>query len=437
VSGNPVLPFPGNFNRIIMHKSTIKTGLETLDTDIDWTQTLDPVVKEFSPALYQIGAIEFTESDGSNPIDLVSSGNVSLSLFNQKYRDFDSEETDTSTILSFNDSFSESISDSGFSSDNNLNNYNILDLANSSLNGISSDSTFGSDVRALGNSLGTVSDTIQIPMFLTLYFIEKVGGSGGPSFRDPEQTTQDEDTSPSNSITTSNGSAGGGMNRTQTNYGNSVLPFDSVYLSGENYSSFYSSGGGVISESGIFPNSDVFFVDKVRLSVEGSSANIVEHVKFDDTLSLTIGEKVFIYILDSTNPNQPVFTGYVNSFSRELEPGGQRIVYECKDLVYYLDQFYTPSFFVYRPPVNQSGTIKTYSEILKELCNSAGIPDSIIDLPTVTCPPVDWVYEPMDSILEWATKIFGKYVYYIDRNGRLNVRAVDSGSVVKSFRVPT
>lgn len=419
----------------IIYMSTLKSTLAQYTVEIDWQKTMAAVQKQFSNYLYQIGAAEFTDGSGENGVDLIGEGYVSLEDMQKKYNRFNSEEEDSSNPISYTDTTSTSEYQSDYGVGNGLSYFTIIDWANSYLQGSYPGSTFGDDAKGIAGG-GSVSDTRQVPMYLTIHFIS--AEFAGPDMRDPEEIEQGDDEASDSSISTGNGSLGNGMNRTNTNYGNSQLPFDSVYMTGENYGVFYSSGGGVVSESGVFPNTEVFFVDKVRLSVEGSTATIVEHVEFDNTPSLSIGEKIFIYILDSTNPNQPVFAGYVNSYSRELTASGQRIVYECKDLVAYLDQFVSPSYFVYRPPLEgQSGTLKTYEQILKEILNVAGIPNAIVSLPTVTAPPVNWVYETVDSILEWALKMFGKYVYYVDRNGRLRIRASDSGSVVKSFRIPS
>jgi hypothetical protein len=422
-----------------IYSSTLKSILTQYTVEIDWGKTMEKVNKKYSNYLYQIGGAEITDINGENPANMYEDGYASLEDTKTQYNRFSFSEDDIQNPFSYEDSIAKNEAYFEEGQNNGLNYFTLIDWNNSSLQGASPDSTFNDDVIALNGQEGSVTDFRTIPMYLTVQLIDEYVGSAAPDFEDPEVIEQgDESDESSNSISTSGGSSGSGMNRTETNYGNSVLPFDSVYLPGTAYSNFYSAGGGVVSESGIFPSTDVFFVEKVNLSVEGSSATIVEHVKFDETPSLEISEKVFIYILDSTNPYQPVFAGYVNSYSRELLPEGQRIVYECKDLVFYLDQFVSPNYYIYRPPLyNDEGIVKTYDQVLKEILNLAGIPNAVVSLPTATCPPVNWIYESLESILEWALKMFGKYVYYVDRNGRLRIRAVDSGSVVKSYAVPS
>jgi len=440
VDASTAIPPHGEAHGMI-YTSTLKSHLTDSTFEIDWGKTMERVNQAYSNKLCQIGDAEFTDINGVNAIDLVKEGYVDLASLQAQYTSYDPQVSNISAPVNFADTettiqyeTTEKVTNSVYKT------YAVVDYNKTILQGSSPNSTFTTDVQSLGSGGGSASDTRTIPMYLTVYFINlpAVGETPKRDYKDPEAIKQEDDSANDDAVTTGNGSTGQGLNETETEYGNSVLPFDSVYLSGSNYSSFYNAGGGIVSESGVFPNSAIFFVDKVRLSCEGSTATLVEHVKFDATPSLTVGEKLFIYILDSTNPYQPCFCGYVSSYSRELTSDDQKITYECKDLVGYLSQFVSPSYFIYRPPAVDSNTaVKTYGEILKSILNSAGVPNAVVDLPAITSQPVNWVYEPLDSVLEWAIKMFGKYIYYVDRNGLLNICSTDGGSLVKSFRIPT
>ena len=209
-------------------------------------------------------------------------------------------------------------------------------------------------------------------------------------------------------------------------------------MKGDDYNIFEAAEGGIIAESGVFPNGVSMFIEKIHRSVEGSTMTIVQNSDFDDTPLLTKREKVFGYILNESGDTKPAFTGYVESIQKRLEGTAEEIVYECKDLTYYLNQFITPSYYIYSPPSHGGkGPIKTYDNIIKEILNRAGIPNAYVNLPDITSPPVDWIFENVKTVLEWGCKYFGNYVYYTDRYGILNVRAIDSHTGTKTYTIPT
>lgn len=298
---------------------------------------------------------------------------------------------------------------------------------------------------------GCTSDTQSYSMYLQLLMLKKdyvdlanpeeaavVSEDEIEAHPDADPDPFDFDTGSSDGFTISSGkaSASKGVNSFVSSYGNTRIPFDSVYLVGNDFNSFVSAGGGIIGESGVFPNSDTIYIDKISLSVEGSSMTIVEVCDFDDTPSLTVSEKIYGYILDSTNQDKPAFCGYIVSQQRILQGNNTQIVYECKDLTHFLSQLYTPSHYVYRPPsVAGKGVVKSYDTVLKEVFNLCGLSNAVIDMPTRTAPPVTWVYQNIRSVLEWCMQYFGKHVFYCDRYGRINVRATDSLSYVKSYAI--
>jgi len=115
-----------------------------------------------------------------------------------------------------------------------------------------------------------------------------------------------------------------------------------VYFTTDDYSSFVSAGGGVVGESGIFPNSENLFIESVRLSVTGNEMTVVQLEKFDSTPKFKVGEKIYGYIINQDGDKQPVFCGYVHSISKRLSSRGQEIVFTCRGLKYYMKDLYTP-----------------------------------------------------------------------------------------------
>ena len=447
------IPNPDAFGNPYVHFSTDLGYVFTdINVEIDWEYTLNTLRTSYNPKFYAIGVIRFTDITGATPLDLVKEGLVELAPINSVFRDtthigeiVSKDLLQMTTLMGYTDNLT------GYGPGYPDGDLTFKNFDSVTVNGISGDifgAGFNQQVQdMLVGAVNTcVSNSRLLNMYLKVWIKFVVGASGGLStpeatqqqLKDDDASTLDPEQRLSNSGVGMSGSGLGsssqGLNGLITLNGNSNLPFDSVFLTGNNYNSFVSAGGGVISESGVFPNSASFYIDIIRLSIEGSTMSVVEVVKFDSTPSLTIGQKIYGYAFDDNNQNKPVFTGYVISYKRKLGADTQDIIYECRDFSYYLAQFYSPSYYIYQPPA--SGGSKTYDRVLKEVLNIAGIPDTIISIPELPAPPVDWIYEPISNILEWATKYFGKYVSYIDRYGRLNIRATDSGSFIKNLPIP-
>lgn len=427
------------------------------NVEVDWEATFASLRDSYNPDIYAIGALRFTDSNGDNAVDLVKENLVSLEKVNSIFRNDTNEGNENLSVL-FNMLFSGSYlkRSEAYGPEGSLIEFQFLDGVN--VNGIAEGSTganwndtIKSQIFDSTQSNFCINNSRRVNMYLKLWVKTIVGGSGTVSLENPDTTQQqnknndDATDDPENRTNYSGVGAGGsslgsaeqGLNRVLTMYGNSVLPFDSVFLTGENYNNFVDAGGGVITESGVFPNSTALYIDKIHLSVEGSTMTVIEVAKFDATPSLTMHQKIYGYVFDDTHQSKPVFAGYVVSKKRTLNGDTQEITYECRDLSFFFDQYYSPSYYLYRPPaVGSTSTVKTYDRVLKEILNAAGIPDAIVSVPSLNAPPVEWVYEPLSSILEWSTKYFGKYVSYVDRYGRLNIRATDSGSFIKNIPIP-
>lgn len=444
---------PNDYVRVDTNSTMTVTDI---NIEIDWATTLDGLRDSYNPDLYAIGAIRFVDASGNSPQDLVKEGLVSLDGINSMYRQGSASEGSLNLdLLKMDSGFINtpySVPYGPGDEDVEFNDY-ITGFEGNGITGDSEGASWGQTVNdtifsGAGVNVCAPASSRSIPMYIKVWVKNVVVSSAQTSFANPEDTQQSlegssSETDPSSrSSSGSGGSFGGstlgsssqGVNTVSTLYGNSNLPFSSAFVTGDNFNNFISAGGGVISESGIFPNNTGFYIDKVRLSVEGSTMSVVEVVKFDASPSLSVHEKVFGYVLDESHQSKPVFCGFVTSIKRQLNGGTQEIVYECRDLSYYFDQFFSPSYYLYKS--GTGGVKKTYDRVLKEMLNVAGVQDAIVSLPTIDAANVEWAYEPLSSILEWSTKYFGKYVHYIDRYGRLNIRATDSGSFIKNLPIP-
>lgn len=247
-----------------------------------------------------------------------------------------------------------------------------------------------------------------------------------------------DDSAAGNSVDSDSGSpAGGGLGSVQAFYGNSIIPFDSVFLSGANYNLFVSGGGGIVCETGFYPNGETLHIDKIKLDVEGSYMSVVQTGDFDGTTLINVGDKIYGYIFNEDGDTKPSFGGWVISKSRQLNGSSEEIVYECRDLKYFLNQLVTTSHVKYKPGTSlDSETVSVY-RIVKTVLMTSGLTNAVVDLPDFNAPAVEWNYEPINNVLEWACKFFGKYAFYVNKSGILNVGATDAGIEIKSFRVPS
>ncbi len=409
------------------------------NVEIDWEASLATLKSSYPSSAYVIGAVRQANSSGEEVTSNIDMSElVSLTNMNAAYR---SDNPEASELLDINSDFNyENFSaDQGFTEEQTF-----QKLGTFNYTGVTNDAAGASFAQTCSDLVSgqSASNSGQINMYILVYVKSFVAFN--PVL--PDQMTDtpdpfDDDMSNWNvnsgsGGSTGNGSADEGMNTFSSNYGNSNLPFNSVYLTGSNYNSFIAAGGGIVSNSGIFPISDTLYIENVSLNVEGSHATIKELVAFDSTPSLNIGDRLYIYLFNDNNQDKPVFYGYITGQSRSLRSDTTEITYECRDLTYFLDQFYSPSHYIYRPPsYNGTGITRTYDRVLKEILNIAGLPNAIIDIPNFNAPPTKWIYQPLKSILEWAVNFFGNYVYYIDRYGRLRMRSVTAGSNVKSYVV--
>ena len=232
--------------------------------------------------------------------------------------------------------------------------------------------------------------------------------------------------------------SGAGYNPVQVFDGNAILPFDSIYFTSGDYNNFVANGGGIVTESGIFPNGVSLYIDKIRLSIEGSTMSVIQVSDFDATPVLNVGERIFGYIVNEVGDYESSFSGFISSKKRSLSGRGELIAYECQDLRHYLSQYITPAYFTYIPPEqNTSQNSRTLETIVKDMLVRAGLSGATIDLPGTIAPAVEWSYESIHTVLEWAARFFGDHVYYIDKSGILNFKKFTSGSLIKSFRIPS
>jgi len=232
------------------------------------------------------------------------------------------------------------------------------------------------------------------------------------------------DNAESNTVTTTIGSIGG-IRRTHTHYNDYKTSFDVTYLSSGDYNNFVSAGGGIISDSIVHANDKALFITSIDLNISGNTMTVVQLEKFDNTLKLTVGEKIFGYIINNDGDVQPEFTGYVVSFTRRLGARGQEIVYKCKDWKYYFNQLYTP--MIYR----KKDTIRN---IVNDLLIKSGVTNFTNSLPNLTVT-VEYQAESIMTVLDWACTIAGDYWFWIDVNGKLHIDQIDGS--VNSFRVPS
>jgi hypothetical protein len=420
-------------------------AVEIFNFEVDMEDAMATLRATYNPALYTIGSFRMADEEGENWEELGEKGKITTNNLNMYFQDTGN----TGNVVPV-----EAFGDFGYEGDTvdftqevRDNRVTLPYVSDFTITPITPGSTVNEAAHNMGQ--GCVGDLRSVPMYLIVWVVPTADLSG--SAADLSGSAPDiialsplegwDDTLSPVTVGTSGGSTGSGsssqgMNSFYSTYGNSILPFNSVYLTGSNYNSFVAAGGGIISESGVFPKSDTLYIEKIRLDVEGSSMTVIEVVDFDAEPSLVLSERLYAYILDENNSDKPAFCGFVVSRRRKLTGTTQEIVYECRDLSYFLDQLYGPSHYIYRAPsVEGSGIIKSYDRVLKENLNIAGITDAIVSVPYYTAPPMNWVYEPIKGILEWAVKFFGKYVYFVDRYGRLNVQATDSGSLIKTYTI--
>ena len=224
------------------------------------------------------------------------------------------------------------------------------------------------------------------------------------------------------------GSYSSGYNPVSVYYNNAVMKYDSIYMSEGEYSQFVEAGGGIVCEEGIYPNSSTVYIEKISLSISGSSMTVIQVAKFDDTPITNIGSKIYGYILKESGEKQPTFAGYVASISRRLGDSGQEIVYECRDLKFYLDQMCTP--IKYKAP---RYSIKTIAD---EVLRKAGIFQFSNNLPDVKIS-VDYTAESVRSVLDYLCTVAGSFNYWVDKNGILLLKDVATDSVIKEYRIPS
>jgi len=244
------------------------------------------------------------------------------------------------------------------------------------------------------------------------------------------QTTEDD------SIDTDKGSQEEGLNRirigrsfSDTRQGTQVFNFDSVYLSTDTINQFIANEGGIVSDGGVFPNSDAIFVSSITRSLDGNSMEVVQVSKFDSTPKLNVGDRVYGYIKDKC-----VFGGYVLSMNRRLTSSGEEIVFYCVDLKILLNQFAIPIYFKYRPPSKSSEGTRSLRSIINELLIKTGVTTFVNELPQITCPSCEFLGENLRNVLEWACNHAGNYVYYTDRHGKLYIVPF-SGRRSKSYTI--
>ncbi len=422
------------------------------DIIIDWGTLLQNIRNDYTPVTYKIGRVLFC--DGNYCYDVLSEGaNITLEQLDQWY--VHSPDSASSQVGLYGDKIHNwAIGYTGVTLPNGDAASVVSSYMASNFSRYADNLDFSADAAGLefvnNQPPDNASTTFNVPMTIKvwLYFRDEdpeihefpseaeVGDGDDP----PPDPPDDDPINPSGGLSNF-GSGGGGTSSyfpVKVHYGNAILPFDSVYMTGDDYNSFVAAEGGIVAESGIFPNGVSMFIEKISRSVEGSTMTIVQNSDFDDTPLLTKREKVFGYILNADGDTKPTFTGYVESIQKRLEGTAEEIVYECKDLTYYLDQFITPSYYIYSPPSHGGkGPIKTYDNIIKEILNRAGIPNANINLPDITSPPVNWIFENAKTVLEWGCKYFGNYVYYTDRYGILNVRAINSHTGTKTYTIPT
>jgi len=433
-----------NYPHLICSHDTLVTT-ET-NVEIDWEASLAGLKTSYPGSGYTIGAVKFADSEGKLVVSNVSESAISLDNINAAYK---SDNPEISNLLNFN--IHNSYDTQSVKVSTNPDVYAEVKYVNNIIAKGFTDSTTGINwadtcANLINEDKGPPHSHMKgIPMYIKVWVKSTILFSAGePAVFAEVGDLFNADMTAFNCYPgsgtggggTGTGSGNQGMNTFQSNYGNSNIPFHSIYLTGANYNSFIAAGGGIVSNSGVYPQSDTMYIEKISVDIEGSSATIVEVVDFDATPLLTVGDRLYLYLFDDTNNSKPVFYGFITSQKRVLTEAGQEIQYECKDLMYFLNQFYTPSHYIYRPPsYGKTGVTKTYDRVIKEILNVAGIPNAVIDIPEYNAPPTTWIYQPLQNVLEWAASFFGNYVFFVDRYGRLNFKAITSGSVVKSYAI--
>ena len=251
------------------------------------------------------------------------------------------------------------------------------------------------------------------------------------NLRDDVQTGEGDD------IDTTKGSEKEGKNTIRigksfegTKEGTQIFNFDSIYLTSDSINQFIAKDGGIICDGGVFPNSDVIYVERITRSIYGGSMTVVQVSKFDATPKLSVGDKVFGYIKDKC-----VFCGYVLSINRRLTSSGEDIVYECVDLKQLLNQFVPVSYFKYRPPSKPNESTRSLRAVINELLIKSNITSFVNELPQTACPPCEFMGTDLSSILEWACQNAGNYVYYVNKNGKLHIVPFSRARGSKSYTI--
>lgn len=218
----------------------------------------------------------------------------------------------------------------------------------------------------------------------------------------------------------------GSLTRTQVHRGNIVTTFDSAHLDPGDYDDFVDAGGGIVSESGVYPNSQTIYIENISLSVTGSEMTVVQLPEFDDTALLDPLERIFGYIINQDGDVQPSFAGYVTSKARRMNGNVQEIVYTCKDLKFFLDQFYSP--IIYKQERKASNSM------VSTLLRSSGITNFENNLAT-TKTSVDYNATPINQILDFHCGLSGNYYYWVTKNGILKIDQLNGTN--HNFAVPS
>ena len=251
------------------------------------------------------------------------------------------------------------------------------------------------------------------------------GDEGDPP-DEPGKDPGDGDSDNNNDVDTNKGSKHEGLNTTHTHYEDLVMGFDTIYISDNSYNSFVSAGGGVIGESGMFPNGEAMYIESINLNISGSTMTVIQVAKFDAAPKLKVGERIYGYLINQSGDRQPSFAGYVASMSRRLGPNGQEIVYFCKDLKHYIHQFYTP--LIYKTDEYDA------NYIAKDILIRAGIVNFYNNLPKIKLK-VNWQAESLSQVLDYLCSVSGEYYYWIDKNGYLHIDQLNGPSHI--FRIPS
>lgn len=413
--------------------------------EVDFNEVMNQLRLQYSPHVYYVVAARLASLSGEDDTEV----GISLETLNGIYSDdgayiIPEDQKINPTQNLYGDEYGGGLIQPSYDQELLMDGVSVVEKFNpetssfTPLSGTYTSEEFGQAVGelAVGSCMedSKIVSTSMIFWLLEIPTAHSVASPGSPGV----SLASDKD-SPDNASYSSGNSISGGTGSQSVKAGNTVIPFNAVTVVGESYNAFEDAGGGIITEDGdIYPLSEAIYADKIDIGIEGSSATIIEPVEFDEEPTLPMYKKVYIYLLDATNTNTPVMCGYIINRSRTLSSNGQQIEYEVRDLTFFLNQSFTPSYYVYRPAaLDGAGTVKTYAKVLKEILNLAGFSDAVLNLPEVASPAVNWVYRPITEVVEWATKLFGKYVYWVDKSGRLNIGPTDGGSFIKSYRIPT